>query len=416
MTKVTGWCAHDLVQASQARADAVLDLARAFLALPGVVDQGDAFGRLLLETMRGCGFVDVARDGMGNCLGRIRGRGLGPSILVVCPLDAPAGPVQGGVNESSGEGSFDGVYVRGWGACANKGALASVLQAGALLFEAGLEIPGDLIVVGVVQSEARAEIGVRHVLEQTLLQWGWHADLVVLAHPTGLGIVLGQRGYLSLELTLAGRAMQAEWGHLAPALVNRLPDVLARIASIATQMPRHSFLEPASIGVTSVRTVAARRGMLPDRLVVGLERRWLPQEDVDGVIWQMHEGLSPLWAQSDDCWGSLAVATVSVVRGEGVVAVPRVQQAFLTDRRHGLVVDVMQALRIVGQNPEVGKWVSSYDGGYPAALKKITTIGYGPGHPALVYTLDERVALKELVAATAGYAAIAVGVAGVLNH
>jgi hypothetical protein len=76
-----------------------------------------------------------------------------------------------------------------------------------------------------------------------------------------------------------------------------------------------------------------------------------------------------------------------------------------------LVREAVAALEGLGQAPRFGRWAFATDGGYTAALKKITTIGYAPGDEKFAQTSFDQVKVDNIVAAAAGYAFV--GIVGV---
>jgi acetylornithine deacetylase/succinyl-diaminopimelate desuccinylase-like protein len=62
---------------------------------------------------------------------------------------------------------------------------------------------------------------------------------------------------------------------------------------------------------------------------------------------------------------------------------------------------------LFGTKPEVDKWTFSTNGIMTCGVYGIPTIGFGPGNEVLAHAPDEKVAINDLVTASAFYAAFA---------
>src|SRR5207245_663303 len=107
-----------------------------------------------------------------NCVGRLRGNGTGPTVLFTAPLDTlePGEPALW--PHPPLDGVVDGDWLHGLGAADNKGALASMVHAGALLRALRVPLAGDFLFAGVVQSHANAALGMRYLADRSLPERG----------------------------------------------------------------------------------------------------------------------------------------------------------------------------------------------------------------------------------------------------
>jgi acetylornithine deacetylase/succinyl-diaminopimelate desuccinylase-like protein len=178
-------------------------------------------------------------------------------------------------------------------------------------------------------------------------------------------------------------------------------------------LPSHPFLEKSTIAVTQIASAPEGATTVPDRCVVGLDRRFLPAESVDDAVWQIQSIVNRLAAADPAFKGEVRVRQTQQASYTGLAqTAPRLMHPLSTENSHHLVKETVAALESLGQTPRIGRWTATTDGGYPSTIKNIVTIGYAPGDENFAATPFERVGIDALVAATAGYAAISQRISG----
>lgn len=185
---------------AQALATFLLDLVR----IPSLSAQEGAVAMRLAEEMRRVGFAQVWTDRIGNVIGRI-GPGQGPRLLFNGHMDT----VDVGDPARWTHPPYDAVIengiLYGRGACDMKGGLAAMIYGVKALLDAGVELTGDLYVVGVVQEEPCEGLAMRVLVEEE----GIRPDYVVLGEPSDLQVSVGHRGLGSQPKTKT--ATEANW-------------------------------------------------------------------------------------------------------------------------------------------------------------------------------------------------------------
>ena len=79
-----------------------------------------------------------------------------------------------------------------------KGGLAAMVYAVKALLDAGVELAGNLYVVGVVQEEPCEGLAMQVLVEEE----GIHPDYVVLGEPSNLHVRIGHRGRMEMEVNV----------------------------------------------------------------------------------------------------------------------------------------------------------------------------------------------------------------------
>lgn len=401
--------------AEQAEAwrEAIVTFAQELVRTPSPSGDEKALADRLTAKMQELGYDEVFTDAIGNVVGRMRGAGTGPSALFVSHMDdVEAGDRALWQHDPLGGQIADG-FLHGLGAADHKGALAAMIYAGALIRKAGVQLRGDYLVAATVHQNTRASIGMRYLVDKTMPERGIHFDLVVLGDPTRLDVFLGHRGRIEIEVVTVGRTSHAGAPWLGANAVYKMMPVIEAIQQLGTTLPSHPFLEKSTLALTDIEAAPGTPNAVPDRCTIALDRRFLPSESSDEVVWQVQSIINRLAAGESEFIGEVRVKQATEVSYTGErQTVGKLMHPFVTDQTHALVKDAVDALEAVGQAPRFGKWTFTTDGGYTSAIKKVITLGYAPGDEKFAQTPFDRVPIDQMIQAAAGYAAISARVSG----
>ena len=261
--------------------DRSLELYRELLQVPSVWGDARELSRaadLLAGALRDAGcdvsLKDSGTPGMPMLQARLRGRRGGPALLLaghmeVYPpseswtLDPWAATVRGG--RVYGQGAADMGDRRH---CA----------AAAVLGRAGVDLPGDLIVLAVPNHFEGGE-GTRKAVRE-----GLHADAAIVCEPTDLLVVTGQRGILYLEITVRGRAAHTTALRIGVNAIERS----SRIA-LALHAMGESDSDGEPVGAAPIVNVAMVQGglvhnIVPERCVLTVDIRFSPEQTAEDVL------------------------------------------------------------------------------------------------------------------------------------
>ncbi|MEW8977247.1 MAG: M20/M25/M40 family metallo-hydrolase [Symbiobacterium sp.] len=196
------------------------------------------------------GLREVYRDGIGNVIGRLRGTGKGPNLLLAAHLDTVFPPGTDVTVKNEGE------ILRAPGVGDNSASVAILLHAARLLVEADVSLAGDVIFVATCGEEGLGNLeGMRAVvraLEQEI-------DYVVALDGSLGGMVregVGSRRFRLVVTTSGGHS----WGSFgAPSAIHSLARMIARISELRVPIhPKTTYNVGLISGGTSVNTIAAR--------------------------------------------------------------------------------------------------------------------------------------------------------------
>lgn len=183
--------------------DHVVETARAALRIPSLSGQEGEVARFFADRMRDAGLESElqpvpATRLMGashNALGRMKGRGGGPTVLFNGHIDH--NPVCDGWTKDP----FGGVVKNGWlyGFVHMKSANAAYVAAARAVLRSGIELKGDVVLAHVC-GELRGGAGTQHALRS-----GLAADYFVLGEPTELEIAMSHTASIVVFLRVLGR-------------------------------------------------------------------------------------------------------------------------------------------------------------------------------------------------------------------
>ena len=380
------------------RSNALVDFSRRLIrtrSLPG--DEGDA-ARLVRDEMRSLGYDDTWIDDVGNVIGLIRGTGGGPSLMLNTHLDhVDAGDPDGWPFPPYAGEIRDGV-LWGRGALDIKGPTAAQVYGAALLIAAGVTLPGDLYVVGVVQEEVGGLGSIE--LARTL-----RTDGAVIGEATGNELRRGHRGRIELIVRITGRACHASAPERGVNPLFSLANFLTRLRDLETVTD--SLLGAETFAPTLLFTDQISSNVVPGEIRLHIDWRTVPQravEDARSAVADVLDAALVDGARGDVRLKELHLRTYTGVEREVPAAFP----SFVLPEDDPMLGRARSALQgAFGRPVPVGRWSLATDGGHLFA-SGIPCVGFGPGDERLAHTNQERVAVDELVEAALGNAVLAI--------
>jgi acetylornithine deacetylase/succinyl-diaminopimelate desuccinylase-like protein len=168
-------------------------------------------------------------------------------------------------------------------------------------------------------------------------------------------------------------------------------------------LPVHPLLGPAIMALTDIISEPyPGYSVIPSRCRVTYDRRLLAGETADEVLGSITAlpGLAGLILNARLTEGEHQTYTGATVRGT------KFFPAWLFPETEPFVQQALQGLRAAGLSPEIGAYRFCTNAAYSAGQAGVPTIGFGPATEADAHIVDERLKVKELVAAAAGYRGI----------
>jgi acetylornithine deacetylase len=218
-------------------------------------------------------------DGRRNVWGILRGTGDGPTVLLAGHLDTVG--VEGYQNPF--EPKVEEGKIFGRGSCDMKAGLAAYLEVARQLIAHSSPLPGDVIIVGVVDEE-HAMAGSNY--------FGLHGpkvDFAIVAEPTGLEICPAHKGQILVTIKTQGVAAHSSMPEKGTNAIYHMAAVVQGLqtyaAELSTRLPDPMCGAPSfSVGVIRGGDNACS---VPDYCEIDIDRRTIPGEQHPAVVGEL---------------------------------------------------------------------------------------------------------------------------------
>ncbi len=374
----------------------LLAFAQKLLRTPSKSGEEGDVAALIRDEKGRRGYDEAWIDEAGNAIGRQAGAPGAPLMFNGHMDHVDAGDPARWAHPPFGGEVHDG-ELWGRGAADMKGALAAMVYAGGLVKKLGRIVPGDVYVSAVVQEEIGG-LGARHLADAL------PPMRVVIGEASGNQLRRGHRGRVEMQARFEGRSVHASMPDLG---VNPHFSA-ARFVQGLRELPMLTAPDygASSVAPTLVRSEPQGSNITPATIRLALDWRNVPGEDLPGVV----EKLENLLARSLEpgCQGVIEVGSRELVTYTGLrMRYDDSFASFSTPPDHPWLVAAREALETaLEREVEVGVWRFATDGGHLAAAGS-TVLGLGPGDDTLVHTIEERLAVDQLLEATVAYMALA---------
>lgn len=321
-------------------------------------------GRFLLERFRERGLRDVAQDATGNVVGVRPGSGGGPRLLLAAHMDTvfPAGTDVAPRRE--------GEKVHGPGIRDNSAGVGVLLGMVRLLDQAGIQLPGDLVVASDVGEEGLGNLrGMRALMEA----WAPRVDAVLAVDGDLSGVIHAGIGSTRLRIKVTTPGGHS-WGNFGqPNAIHILSAIVTDFAALRVpERPRTSLNVGTMSGGISVNSIAASAECVIDMRSVE-----------EGPLGEVEASLRSIVTRH--ATGPGVAAEIEVLGRRPVGSIPA---------DHPLVALVAEAHRAVGV--PVRSEPSSTDANVPLAMG-VPAVCSGASQGGAVHSLTEYLDTGSLV-------------------
>ncbi|MCX8117860.1 MAG: M20 family metallopeptidase [Desulfobacterota bacterium] len=274
----------------------------------------------------------------------------------------------------------------GRGASDMKGGIASFLHAIAMLHRSDLPLKKGCLVLHLVSDEeSHGHQGMAFLAKKLAIK----ADAAIVGEPTGLDLVIAQKGALWLKITTFGESAHGSRPDRGVNAIEKMMGLVERLKSIPLQK-EHPLLGRPTINIGTIRG-GTKVNMVPDRCEIEVDRRLIPGEDKEEVIREIRSALSPL--RKDDPQFCYRI-------DERDFAEP----SEIGQEEEIVRIGLEAAGEVLGPIPRVRGFSGFTDGRFYVNRFRIPTLIFGPGETEESHTTDESVRVEALVQAARIYA------------
>jgi len=394
--------AGEAVVATVSEADQIGYL-RELLAIPSPGGEEGELARFVARSMSAMGIETALRDclpGRPGVVGRLRGSGRGPSLMLLAHLDVPS--LVPGWRRDPFKPTVERGRVYGAGVRDMKAGLAAMAIAMRAVREARVPLQGDLVFVA-VPGHMEQGVGAKRLFDA-----GVTADLVVVGEPTGLDLLTTHLGWSVLELTVRGRETSTLTPNEGVNAVERAATVVQslrglRFRPVAVSEYVRRFLPVAPCYLS---TVGIRGGnpfypnSVPGACTVTVDVRFVPGKQPHEILREVRAHLAA--KRRKDPSVRVAARFAYDFALEPVISRPE-------DPLFRVVQDAVRSVR--GAEPKLSGFFYTSDGGVFQQGSRSSTVVCGPANAPL-RAPDEWVSAREYFQATAIYIRTALETAG----
>lgn len=370
---------------------------RDMIAIPSESCDEKAVILRIKEEMEHVGFDRVEIDPMGNVLGYL---GKGAKLIA---LDAHIDTV--GVGNLANwefdpyEGFEDDEVIGGRGASDQEGGMASMVYAGKIIKDLGLEDDYTLLVTGTVQEEDCDGLCWQYIIEESKIR----PDFVVSTEPTSCRIHRGQRGRMEIKVETSGVSCHGSAPERGDNAIFKMGPILGELQTLQGDLKDDDFLGKGTLTVSEVFFSSPSRCAVADGCSISIDRRLTWGETWEGALDEIRDlpsveeakAVVSMYDYDRPAYTGLVYPTEAYF------------PAWVLEEDHAVCQSLVSAYtNLFDREPIVDKWTFSTNGVSIMGRYGIPCIGFGPGHEDQAHAPNEKTWKSELVEAAAMYAAI----------
>jgi putative selenium metabolism hydrolase len=348
--------------------------------------------RQLLEA----GVDEVTIDGLGNVIARV---GNGKKILAI---DGHMDTVDMG---NAGNWDFDPLggeirdgFVHGRGTVDQEGGPAAFVTSAKILKELGFDKDLTVYFVGSVMEEDCDGLCWKYIVEED----GIKPDFAISTEPTNLNIYRGHRGRMEIHVSFYGLSSHGSAPERGKNAIYMASKVALEIEKLNERLAFDEFLGKGSVTISEFVSESPSLCAVSDFARLHLDRRLTWGETKESAVKEI-EGLIA---------GMNAKVEVLNYEEEAYTGIrygmEKYYPTWKIPENHEVVQTGVKAFeKLFEKKPLIDKWTFSTNGVVINGIYGIPTIGFGPGNEVLAHAPNEKVAINDLVVASAFYAAFA---------
>ena len=353
---------------------------------------------VIKREMQAIGFDGIHIDGLGNIIGRI---GKGKRVIA---FDGHVDTVYPG---DLSQWKFDpfkpfvkGGKIWGRGTVDQKGGVATMIHAGRLIKELGLNDQFTVLFTATVMEEDCDGLCWQYLLNVGKLK----PELVVITEPTNMNIYRGHRGRMEIRVEVKGRSCHGSAPERGDNAIYKIARIALEIEKLNKRLKGDPFLGKGTVTISEVKSSSPSLCAVADEASIHLDRRLTQGETKASAIAEVKDAAKR---------AGYPEAKVYVLQYEEAAYTGKVYPTekyyptwALSEKSTYLKDAVTAYTGVLGKKPFVDKWTFSTNGIATAGLKGIPTFGLGPGNEIYAHAANEACPIDHLSGAVSFYAAL----------
>ncbi|MCF8008422.1 MAG: YgeY family selenium metabolism-linked hydrolase [Halanaerobiales bacterium] len=370
---------------------------RDMIAIPSESCQEKEVILRIKKEMEKVGFDRVEIDSMGNILGSI---GNGKHLIA---MDAHIDTV--GIGDKNQweidpyDGFEDDQVILGRGASDQEGGMASMVYAGKIIKDLGLEDDYTLLITGTVQEEDCDGLCWHYMIEEKDIK----PEFVVITEPTSCNIYRGHRGRMEIKVTTHGLSCHGSAPERGDNAIYKMAPIINELKALNQNLHYDQFLGKGTLAVSEIFFSSASRCAVADGCSISIDRRLTAGESWQSAVQEIKNLPAVKEAKAD-------VEIYEYDRPSYTGLSYPIRSYFPTwviKENHPVCNTLIDSYKnLFKEEPFVDKWTFSTNGVSIMGRHKIPCIGFGPGHEDQAHAPNEKTWKDELVKAAAFYALI----------
>jgi len=353
---------------------------------------------VIKREMQRIGFDQIRVDGLGNIIGRI---GKGPRVIA---FDGHVDTVYPG---DLSQWKFDPFkpFVKdgkiwGRGTVDQKGGVATMIHAGRLIKELGLNEQFTLYFTATVMEEDCDGLCWQYILNED----GIKPELVVITEPTNLNIYRGHRGRMEIRVEVKGRSCHGSAPERGDNAIYKIARIALEIEQLNKRLRDDPFLGKGTVTISEVKSSSPSLCAVADEAGIHLDRRLTFGETKESALAEVRDAAKR--AGYPDAKVYVLTYEEAAYTGK-VYPTEKYYPTWVLDESSPFLQSAVAAYAgALGKPPLVDKWTFSTNGIATAGMKGIPTFGLGPGNEVYAHAANEACPVEHLSAAVAFYAAL----------
>lgn len=370
---------------------------RDLIRIPGESCQEEGVINRIKEEMERVGFDKVEIDPMGNVLGYV---GRGKHLIA---MDAHIDTV--GIGDPDlweydpYEGYEDDQVILGRGASDQLGGMASMVYAGKIIKDLGLEEDYTLVVTGTVQEEDCDGLCWQYIINEDKIK----PEFVVITEPTSCNIYRGHRGRMEIKVSTKGLSCHGSAPERGDNAIYKMAPIITELKALNENLTNHDFLGKGTLAVSQIFFSSPSRCAVADSCSISVDRRLTAGETGEFAIQQIKnlpavkaaDAKVEMYDYREPAYTGLVYPTEAYF------------PSWLIEEDHPATQTLVESFEnLFERKPLVDKWTFSTNGVSIMGRYGIPCIGFGPGHEDQAHAPNEKTWKNELVKAAAIYATI----------